>query len=86
MRKPGYINPPNPYAVLYHTPSLPAVKFAKMALEWHREKELKNLDIISAALGGSLIPAKSMNWYQKKKAQARVTIGHKAYYVVLNKN
>lgn len=73
--------PANPYQVLYWNPSLPVVKFAKMAQKFHNARELEILQRCAALAGYVLAPAGALNWRQKQKwKEASFRVGREVYY------
>ena len=75
--------PANPYKVLYFNPSLPVVKFSKMAAKYHNDKELKILERCAELAGFKVLPSSKISWYQRKKHRdSSFRIGSHVYYFI----
>jgi len=73
--------PANPYRVLYFNPSLPVVKFSKMAASYHNDRELEILKKCAQLSGHVVVPSADLHWYQRKKHKSSsFRIGKHVYY------
>lgn len=73
----------NPYRVLYLNPSLPVIKFAKMAEKYHNERDMMMLQKCAQLTGHVLVPSSELNWRQRKKNQhATFRIGYQVFYLL----
>lgn len=75
----------------YHFPSMPLVKYAKMAREYFFWKHVETAENMAFMVGKILVPAECIHWKRKKELQPwAVRIHRSSFYVldkeVLNKN
>lgn len=82
----------DPRNLLYHFPSLPKVKFAKIMRKFCFFKQLEVAEEMAHKLGYILVPFECMNWQRKKNFSndRKVKIGRNSYFMMnvneLNKN
>lgn len=74
----------DPRQLLYHFPSLPAVKLAKMYQDYCFFKQLQVAEDMAKKLGYILVPFECMHW-QRKKAfgnDRKVKVGRNSYFMM----
>ena len=77
--------PANPYKFLFFNPSLPVVKFSKMAARYHNDRELNILKKCAELSGFAVVASADLHWYQRKKySDSSFRIGKYGYYFLPN--
>ncbi|MFC4323694.1 hypothetical protein [Litchfieldia salsa] len=74
----------DPRNLLYHFPSMPVVKYAKIMQEYCFFKQLKVAEEMAHKLGFILVPFDCMNWQRKKNfsSDRKVKIGRNSYFMM----
>lgn len=74
----------DPRSLLYHYPSLPIVKYAKLMQKYSFNQALDVAENMAHRLGYLLIPSACMHWQriQKYGSDRRVKIGKFNYYLL----
>lgn len=74
----------DPRQLLYHYPSMPVVKYAKMMQEFSFYHALAVAEDIAHRQGFILVPYSCMHWERKKRfaADRRVKIGRRSFYMM----
>ncbi|EEK59083.1 hypothetical protein PDJ82_26845 [Bacillus cereus group sp. TH43LC] len=74
----------DPRQLLYHFPTLPAVKLAKLYQEYCFFKQLELAEDMAHKMGFILVPYECMHW-QRKKAfgnDRKVKVGRNSYFMM----
>lgn len=73
----------DPRALLYHFPSLPKVKYAKLIDKFYYYKALEAVENAAKKMGYILLPRQCMHWQRKKNyADRKVIILGKSFYMM----
>lgn len=74
----------DPRQLLYHYPSMPVIKYAKMMQEYSFFHALSVAEDIAHKQGFLLIPYSCMHWERKKHfaSNRRVKIGRNSYFML----
>lgn len=74
----------DPRTLVYHFPSFPVVKYAKIMQEYCFYKQLKVAEDIARKQGFILIPFECMHWQRKKLfgSDRKVKIGKNSYFMM----
>ncbi len=73
----------DPRQLLYHFPSIPAQKYAKMVATFHHDQMLKMAEKLANGLGYILVPGSCLHWKKKQEFEARqVNVGKFTYYTL----
>lgn len=74
----------DPRNLLYHFPSLPIVKFAKMYQEFSHYKQLKVAESMAKSFGCVLVPLECMNWKRRQKfgVDKKIKVGRNSYFIM----
>lgn len=78
-------NKRDPRSLLYHYPSLPIVKYAKLMQEYMHNSMLKLAQDMADQLCYVLVPASCIHWERVKKIgnDRRVRVGRHNFYLLL---
>lgn len=81
---PDHFKDKDPRNLLYHFPSMPVVKYAKLMQDYCFFRQLKVAEEMAHKLGFILIPFDCMNWQRKKQfgADRKVKIGRNSYFMM----
>lgn len=73
----------DPRQLLYHFPSIPAQKYAKMVATFHHDQMLKMAEKLARGLGYILVPGCCLHWKKKQEfADRQINIGKFTYYTL----
>ena len=73
----------DPRQLLYHFPSIPAQKYAKMVATFHHDQMLKMAEQLARGLGYILVPGSCLHWKKKQEYEnRRVSIGCFTFYTL----
>lgn len=74
----------DPRQLLYHYPSLPIVKYAKLMQRYSHLQALDVAEDLSMRQGYVLLPSSCIHWERAKKfgQERRIKIGRKSYYLM----
>lgn len=74
----------DPRALLYHFPSMPVVKYAKILQEYHFYQMLEVAEDMAHKMGFILIPYACMHWQRKKEfaKDRKVKIGRNSFFMM----
>lgn len=67
----------DPSTLPYHYPSIPVVKYSKLAVEYHYWKAVSILEQAARQNGKLLIPASCIHWKRKKQLQGVLLMVYK---------
>ncbi|KAF0994414.1 hypothetical protein V2J23_00790 [Geobacillus thermoleovorans] len=80
---PEHYKDKDPRTLLYHFPSIPVVKFAKITQRFYFFKQLEVAQDIANRLGYILVPSVCMHWERVKTfADRRVRIGRNSFFMM----
>jgi hypothetical protein len=73
----------DPRNLLYHFPSIPVVKFAKITQKFYFFKQLEVAQDIVNRMGYILLPSVCMHWERVKQfADRRIKIGRNSFFMM----
>jgi len=74
----------DPRQLLYHYPSLPAVRYAQLMQEYHHDSLLRLAEDLSRRLGYLLVPSSCLHWRKKQEIaiDRLVSVGKNTYYML----
>ncbi len=73
----------DPRALLYHFPSLPKVKYAKLVDKFYYYKALEAVENVANKMGYILLPRICMHWQRKKNyADRKIVVLGKSFYMM----
>ncbi|WP_017187386.1 hypothetical protein [Alkalibacillus haloalkaliphilus] len=73
----------DPRQLLYHFPSMPVVKYAKLMQEFSFNHALSVAEDVAHKNGYILVPYKCMHWERKKRfVDRRVKIGRNSFFMM----
>lgn len=76
-------NDKDPRALLYHFPSLPIVKYAKMMQKYSFIQAVAAAEKVAHLSNYILLPSKCMHWQRvKKNNERRVKVGKNTFYLM----
>lgn len=76
-------NDKDPRALLYHFPSLPIVKYAKMMQKYSFIQAVESAERVAHLSNYILLPSKCMHWQRvKKNHERRLKIGKNTFYLM----
>lgn len=74
----------DPRQLLFHYPSLPVIRYAKMAADFYQDQMLRLAEELASRQGFILVPASCLSWRKKQEiaAERQVSIGKYSYYML----
>lgn len=73
----------DPQHILYHFPSMNAVKYTKLSQEYHFWRSVDVAEQTARMFGSLLLPARCIHWERKTRlASRRIQIGKKSFYIL----
>ncbi|ACJ33179.1 hypothetical protein [Anoxybacillus flavithermus] len=80
---PQHYKDKDPRTLLYHFPSIPVVKFAKITQKFYFFKQLEIAQDIVNRMGYILLPSVCMHWERVKQfAERRIKIGRNSFFMM----
>lgn len=80
---PQHYKDKDPRTLLYHFPSIPVVKFAKITQRFYFFKQLEIAQDIVNRMGYILLPSACMHWERVKQfADRRIRIGRNSFFMM----
>lgn len=74
----------DPRQLLYHYPTMPVIRYAKLAADFYQDQLLRLAEDLAARQGFILVPASCLSWRKKQEiaSERQVSIGKHSYYMM----
>lgn len=74
----------DPRQLLYHYPSMPAIRYAQLMQEYHHDSLLRLAEDMAKGLGYLLVPSCCLHWRKKQEValERQVNVGKNTYYML----